>query len=264
MVDKQDTRPPGARNTDAEPDAIGFDSIDAIIQDLKDRPVEKSGNIYHPIPYPEFDGLQTSSNRVEAERKLEAVISALSSVRPAGLGGARILDIGANAGFYTFSLDQKGAAVTAFESNPRYGAIGRYLAEHRAKNVKWFDEPFNPARISGHNFDAALMLSVFQWMAAGGERLDEALRELRYISQVSDALVFELGYNDGKSALTTRKRNHYAALISFLRGNTRYKYYKLLATTRPWKGGKRYLVLCSNVAALDDPLPKRILRTVAV
>ena len=83
-------------------------------------------------------------------------------------------------------------------------------------NVEWHPQVFEKSLIKGQKFDTAFMLSMFQWMANGGKNLEEAKNNLKYVSEISNSLVFELGYNTGASCLRTSKLNHYAELISFL------------------------------------------------
>ena len=48
---------------------------------------------------------------------------------PQDLSGWRALDIGCNAGFYTFELAKRGAQVTGIDSDPRYLAQARWAAQ---------------------------------------------------------------------------------------------------------------------------------------
>jgi tRNA (mo5U34)-methyltransferase len=49
---------------------------------------------------------------------------------PADLGGARALDIGCNAGFYSFALAARGAEVLALDLDEHYLQQGRWAAQH--------------------------------------------------------------------------------------------------------------------------------------
>lgn len=241
-----------------------YTSIQDIVAHLEAEPAEEGGSIYHPIPFPEFAHLKTSSDPEQVRAKWEMIESALRRAFPGGLAGRKVLDVGANCGFYTFSLAQQGAAVTAFEPHPRYGPIGRFLAAEKKLPVEWHDGPFTVEPIRGRRFDAALMLSVFQWMAEGGPRLAAASAELRALSEACDCLIFELAFNRGKSCLHTTKLNHYAALVDLLRETTGYRHFQFLGRPRIWRGSPRYLVLCSNRPELEDSLRWRITRGVRI
>ena len=106
-----------------------------------------------------------------------------------------------------------------------------------------------------------LLLSVFQWMCEGDSSDPRALAELRSISQSCKYLFFELGFNAGKSCVSTKKRNHYACLIDFLREHTAYENFRLLTKTRLWRGHNRFLVLCSNEPTQEDTGLRKLSRS---
>lgn len=54
---------------------------------------------------------------------------ALADHLPADLDGWSVLDIGCNAGFYSFEMARRGADVTAIDSNPHYLRQARWAAE---------------------------------------------------------------------------------------------------------------------------------------
>ena len=54
----------------------------------------------------------------------------IESCLPADLSGARALDIGCNAGFYSFELARRGAEVLALDLDEHYLQQGRWAAQH--------------------------------------------------------------------------------------------------------------------------------------
>jgi tRNA (mo5U34)-methyltransferase len=56
--------------------------------------------------------------------------AAMSPHLPSDMTGLRVLDIGCNAGFYSFQLAARGAQVLAFDSDEHYLAQARWAAEH--------------------------------------------------------------------------------------------------------------------------------------
>lgn len=241
-----------------------YSSVQEIIKDIETNPIESGGHVYHPIPFPEFKHLKTSSNKDEVYKKWDLILSYIKEFASDDLKKISVLDVGANGGFYTFSLAKEGCKVTAFEPHPRYAPIGKFLAREMRLNVEWNANPFNPESIAGRHFSVALMLSVFQWMADGGERMTEACEGLKNISSVCDYMMFELGYNKGKSCIRTSKLNHYAELIRFLKKHTAYRCFKLLGTTELWKGSRRYLLICSNDRRFSDSLFWRLVRIINI
>lgn len=239
---------------------MNYHTIHDVLRELEAHPIEGKAPLYHPIPFPEFEHVATSASKAEVYRKWHLIQNFLTrmygvvslSNHGAHCGRLQVLDVGANAGFFTFRFAQQGARVEVFESDPRYSAIGKFLAQEKKLPIIWHGTSFESSLIQAPKFDVALMLSVFQWMAAGGEKMREARENLRTISQMSDYLIFELGFNAGKSCLKTHKFNHYAALVELLRQNTVYPYFQLLGKTQLWQRGPRYLVACSKIQAIQD------------
>jgi len=226
--------------------------IEDIVKQIKDNPIESKGELYHPIPFPEFDGLTTSSNPKGVYEKWAIISKTLHSIF-GDKKDLRVLDVGANAGFYTFNFAKNGASVKSFECHDRYKSIGKDIAEAKKIPVEWIPEAFHSQSLSeNEHFDVALLLSVFQWMAGGDIENKEALDSLKLISNRSDYLFFELNFNSGKSCLKTKKWAHYAAMIRFLEHSTSYSNFKLVGKTRLWGGRKRYMILCSNNTTFED------------
>jgi len=240
---------------------VEYNTVDDVLRDLEENPVERSGNIYHPIPFPEFSHLKISSNKDVALKKLHLIEDVLAHLFTDDFKGRKLLDVGANAGLYTFSFAKKGMSVTAFEPHPRYAPIGSFLAKEKKLDIAWHGIPFDETLVAGQKFDVAIMMSVFQWMAAGEGKMDRASEQLRYISEVSSNLVFELGFNSGKSCIETKRINHYAELIKLLQRCTNYQYYKMIGKTNAWGGRKdRFMVVCSNDEDLNDSSFRKLIR----
>lgn len=230
-----------------------YASVEEIVRELEEHPVEQAGHVYHTIPFPEFAHLSSSSDAETAQRKLELVMNVVARRRGLGLPCDRLLDIGANAGLFTFSMAPRVESVTAYEPHPRYGPIGEYLAQTRVDNVDWRARPFSIDEID-ESWDVALMLSTFQWITDGDRLLAQGRELLRALSRHTSCLIFELGLNSGKSAVTTRKRNHIAWIYRLLRTSTEYSHVRLVGRSRPWGGGWRYEFVCSrDDSAIPEP-----------
>jgi tRNA (mo5U34)-methyltransferase len=82
-----------------------------------EREVEELGPWFHNLHF--ADGLQTAPDHFLGDfpaykwRVVEALL-------PADLRGWTALDVGCNAGFYSFQLAQRGASVTGIDSDPHY------------------------------------------------------------------------------------------------------------------------------------------------
>ena len=123
---------------------------------------------------------------------------------------ARVIDFGANTGFFSLSLaaDLPGAEVTACELNPTHARIIRLLAEvggYAAFNVT--EQPADLIHVDRFGrFDVALHLNILHHAGHDFDRADVPDRDsfvhygqayLRKLRATSDRLVFQMGYNWG-------------------------------------------------------------------
>ena len=234
-----------------------YSTIEELILDIEARPLESFGHVYHPIPFPEFEHLTTSTDKRVLADKLEFVETVLSRRRERGLPTERLLDIGANGGFFTFSLARSVRDITAYESDLRYGAIGEFLASTRTSNVKWVSRAFTTADAEVDSWDVALALSVFQWLTEGGAGLVAGLETLSVLSERVSCLIFELGLSAGKSALPAARRNHVSEIYDLLCANTSFPYIsyagarRIWPTRLPWQRW-RHIFVCAH----DDRYPE--------
>ena len=227
-----------------------MDPIDSLIQSLEMEPLESSGHIYHPIPFDRFKPLRSSTHSRATHRKYALIRSALPFQ---DFGDRRLLDVGANAGFFTYKFAQLGAHVDAIEPHQRYFELGLQVTDHYGVDVNWHKQPIDVEFLQGRKYDIALMLSVFQWMSKGNTDLATAKLILREISKRADYLFFELGCNWGKSSIQV-ERSALRWILELLEENTVYSEIGYLGTVRAW--GKirtmwryrRYLFCCTDLS----------------
>ena len=87
--------------------------------------IVRLGPWFHNLHLP--DGMQTAPQHLLGD--FPAVKwRQIAPWLPAGLTGCRALDIGCNAGFYSFELARRGADVTAIDIEPRYLEQARWAA----------------------------------------------------------------------------------------------------------------------------------------
>jgi len=239
-------------------------NIKELIIKIEKNPIEKQGHIYHPIPFPEFEHLTTSSNNKAVQEKWGIISNSVDSIFGNNWNAKKILDIGANGGYYTFSFINNGSNVTSFENHPRYIEIIETITKEKKLPVNFYGKSFEASDINQKKYDLALMLSVYQWMAKGSYNSKYAQNCLKIISQCSSYLIFELGFNKGKSSIKTNKLNHYAAMINMLQNNTDYTNYKLIGKTKLWKNSPRYLILCSKKNDIVDSIGNQIIRKIMI
>jgi SAM-dependent methyltransferase len=239
-------------------------SLDALVQSIKSDPIESTGDIYHPIPFAEFKLLKPAVDEKVVYQKYRLIRSALPIDN---FKGVKILDVGANAGFFSYKFAQLGASVDAIEPSGRYYEIGKVVASHFDLNVTWFHQSVGIDFLQGKNYDIALMLSVFQWISQGNRKLDSAKSILSEISLRADYLFFELGCNWGKSAIETNTSG-LPWIVQLLHECTPYSQIGYLGTTRLWGGRwagwryNRFLFCCTNGSAKLNSWQKIVTRVV--
>ena len=233
-----------------------MDSIDSLVHSLEMEPLESSGHIYHPIPFDRFRPLRSSTHSRATRRKYDLIRSALPFE---DFEGRRLLDVGANAGYFSYKFAQLGAHVDAIEPHERYFELGLQVTDHYGVDVNWYKQPIDVEFLQGRRYDVALMLSVFQWMSRGNADLAAANLVLREISARADYLLFELGCNWGNSAIQV-KGSALHWILELLKGNTVYSGIWYLGTIRAWGGirtmwrYRRYLFCCTNMSVNLDAL----------
>jgi SAM-dependent methyltransferase len=210
---------------------------------IRQHPQEAGGDLYHPLPFEEFRSLRISSKAQASEQKWRLIERTRGT--GASFAGLNALDVGANAGFFSFSLAQRGARVDAFEPHEHYVSLGRRIVEATSLDVTWFQQPLMAGDLAGRHYDLALMLSVFQWISEGNRRLDHAIEVLRAVARSTRTLYFELGCNAGKSAIEVDG----SALLwtwRLLRRHTAPKRVHYLGSAAAWGRARRYLFAATD------------------
>lgn len=214
-----------------------------IAHEIESASYEAGGTIYHPIPFSEFAHIKTSSKPKSAENKWEMIHSAFSD--QVSLDQLDVLDVGSNIGFYTFNFAKLGASVDAYEPHEHYATIGKRITEATGLNSAWHNKVLEAEDISQNRYDVALLLSVFQWMSEGDKYLKEATEMFQLIAQISDNVFFELGCNQGKSAISSSKRS-ISWIWEFLHNNTDGMEVYHLGRAAAWGRNYRHMFVCTR------------------
>jgi tRNA (mo5U34)-methyltransferase len=90
------------------------------------RQIEALGPWFHNLHLP--GGVQTVPDHFLGGDFPSFKWRQIAGSLPAQLTGWTVLDVGCNAGFYSFELARRGASVTAIDSDPRYLAQARWAA----------------------------------------------------------------------------------------------------------------------------------------
>lgn len=125
-------------------------------QTLEER-VERLAPWFHDL---DLDGVRTAPEHPLGDFHRE-IWSTIGAELPTDLGGATVLDIGCNAGFYSFQLRDRGATVTGIDHDARYLEQARLAAQVLGDERVEFRrmEAYDVASL-GRSFDYVLFLGV--------------------------------------------------------------------------------------------------------
>jgi tRNA (mo5U34)-methyltransferase len=106
---------------------------------------------------------------------------------PADLSGKTVLDIGCNAGFYSFEMKRRGAArVVGIDSDEQYLAQARFAAEVNGADIEFRQLDIYDVAKLNERFDVVLFMGVLYHLRHPLLALD-----LLYDHVVKDTLVFQ-------------------------------------------------------------------------
>lgn len=98
---------------------------------------------------------------------------------PADMTGKTVLDIGCNAGFYSFQLQARGAEVLGIDHDPRYLAQARFAAEVLGAEVEFRRMEAYDVEELGRSFDYIVFMGVFYHLRYPLCALDRIARIVR-------------------------------------------------------------------------------------
>lgn len=224
-------------------------SLQELANMIRRSPQLDYADLYHPLPFEEFGNLRTAVDKGQFAEKIATTLAAVSSALPT-LGGTRpsstVIDIGANGGAVSVALARAGYEVTAIEPDPSFYELGRRACNIAGVPIEWIKGALDTNLMPGRRFDAALVLSVFQWVAKGGEALEQAGQALRSITDRCDVLVLELGFNAGFSCLRTTEADHARVLLRMLLDYTTYSDFRLAGWSELYPGQTRFIYCCTG------------------
>lgn len=130
---------------------------DAVLdRDTVRHDVESLAPWFHDL---ELNGVRTAPDH-PLGNFLQELWATVSPAFPSDMTGRTVLDIGCNAGFYSFRLAARGARVTGVDHDPRYLAQARYAAGVLGHDVELIElEAYDVPRL-GRRFDYVLFMGV--------------------------------------------------------------------------------------------------------
>lgn len=119
--------------------------------------VRELGPWFHDL---ELDGVRTAPDHPLGDF-LEHLWSTVAPSFPEDMEGATVLDVGCNAGFYSFRLRERGARVTALDHDPRYLAQARFAADVLGHDdIEFLEMEAYDVGELGRRFDYVLFMGV--------------------------------------------------------------------------------------------------------
>lgn len=139
--------------------AMPMEPRDARSDDVQ-RTIASLGPWFHNLHLP--DGTQTAPDHFLGDFP-RYKWNVLAPLLPADLTGWSALDVGCNAGFYSFELARRGARVTGIDVDPRYLAQAQWAARHYGlENAVTFRQmPVYELARKATRYDLVLFLGVF-------------------------------------------------------------------------------------------------------
>jgi tRNA (mo5U34)-methyltransferase len=125
------------------------------------RQIDALGPWFHNLHLP--GGLQTVPDHFLGGDFPSFKWQQIQASIPQDLSGWRVLDVGCNAGFYSFELAKRGASVVAIDMEPLYLAQARWAARQFGlqDRVEFREQQVYDLARSGEQFDLVWFMGVF-------------------------------------------------------------------------------------------------------
>jgi len=163
---------------------------------------------------------------------LQAILTRLHVAK-----GDWILDIGANVGFFAFSLERQGAMVEAYELNSATFEIGAALSKLHKANVLYINKALGRESLPylRPHYKAILLLSVFHWIVKQEGR-EGAAAVLRDLARRADLIFFEVPTSTSDGMFQDELFASKEAIESFLGETLPGVTFRELASDDGWGG----------------------------
>ena len=138
--------------------------------------VSALGPWFHDL---ELQGVRTAPDH-PLGNFLEHLWATVEPAFPSDMTGSTVLDIGCNAGFYTFKLAERGARVTGIDHDPHYLKQARFAADLLGHDVELLEMEAYDVRNLGRRFDYVLFMGVLyhlRYPLMGLDRVREVVGE---------------------------------------------------------------------------------------
>jgi len=215
-------------------------AIDTLIEQITRANLETWADIYHPMPFYEFRDLTTQVTDDSSYGRLVMILTHCGD-----LAKKRVLDLGCNVGFYSFSLAKRGAHVTGIDSRQDYIDIASEVSLLYDVPVEFLCEPVTRDFFKADNrrYDIALCFSMLQWVM-DQRGMEYGLGTLRALSDACESLFFDIAVNSGKSSLRSKEGEELAFVYDLLCRGTSYTEIDHIGDVHPYGADTRHVFLC--------------------
>ncbi|MAX23830.1 MAG: hypothetical protein CMJ19_04925 [Phycisphaeraceae bacterium] len=216
--------------------------IQELIQQIKQAKLETWANIYHPLPFYEFGNLTTQVSPDTSYKRLQMILDAADG----DVVDKRVLDLGCNLGFYSFSLANRGAKVTSVELRSDYHDISKRIVELYDMNVRFRNDSLTPELVNEvGDVDITLCFSMIQWVI-DQQGMDYGKQILKTISERSRLLLFDVSVNHGAACLLCPGGQELVYVYDFLADATTYTDIQCIGQVHPYGNDTRYVFACKH------------------
>lgn len=225
-----------------QPNHENAGEIQELIEQIKKQKLETWACIYHPLPFYEFGNLSIQVAPNTSYQRLQMILDAAEG----DVMDKRVLDLGCNLGFYSFSLAHRGAKVTSVEMRADYHDISKRIVELYDMNVRFRNELLTPELVEQvGDVDVTLCFSMIQWVIQQNG-MDYGKQILRMISQRSKLLMFDVSVNDGAACLVCPRGQELIYVHDLLAEATSYTDIQHVGQVHPYGTDIRYVFACKH------------------
>ncbi|MBL4701462.1 MAG: hypothetical protein JKX85_09410 [Phycisphaeraceae bacterium] len=224
------------------------DEIQQLIEQIKKQKLETWANIYHPLPFYEFGNLTTQVAPDTPYQRLQMILDAAGG----DVQDKRVLDLGCNLGFYSFSLAHRGANAIGVEMREDYHGISKKVVELYNMDVDFRKDLLTPELIDDiGDVDITLCFSMIQWVIEQ-QGMDYGKAILRKISQRSKLLLFDVSVNHGAAALTCPRGQEIIYVQNLLADATDYTDIQCVGKVHPYDVDTRFVFACRHPGSVPQ------------
>lgn len=219
----------------------------ALSREIAGAPLVAHGDVYQPLPFPEFADLRTQADDLASYQRLGLILDACPQPH-----GMRYLDLGCNVGFYCFSLARRGAVVTGVDIDDRFIGIARRAAANKGVAAEFIRAPLEPTLFTADgilggarpSWDLVTCFSTLQWVI---EEHDEefAVELLTEIGRRSTALLIDIPVNCGSPRLSAAPGWELGRTAELIHA-AGYRSWRHIGTVAPYRVDRRHVFYCRS------------------